>query len=111
MKNEDTTWLTDVSQVPNVNDASLMRALLSIDGCGKKIKTEALNELLKRRTESMGHAIIFEQHEKERTRKEAQEIINSRDKEIADLQETIKDLKSQLESAEERIDRMEDREE
>ena len=88
MKNgeTETTWLTNVSQVPNVNDASLKRALISLDGCGQRIKTEALEELLRR------------------TKQECQEELNA-------LRNKIEDLESQLIEMGDRIDYLEDREE
>jgi polyhydroxyalkanoate synthesis regulator phasin len=89
----NTTWLTDISQVPNVNDESLKRALISLDGCGQKIKTAALEELLKRIKERSDKALV----------KEAQEIINAKEAEInafqkenVELRGKVADLKSEL---------------
>ena len=95
---DETTWLTDISQVPNVNNESLKRALISLDGCGQKIKTAALEELLKRIKErsdkalESGPAVV----------KEAQEIINAKEeinafqKENVELRGKVADLKSEL---------------
>jgi len=89
---DETTWLTDISQVPNVNNESLKRALISLDGCGQKIKTAALEELLKRIKERSDKALV----------KEAQEIINAKEeinafqKENVELRGKVADLKSEL---------------
>jgi len=89
---DETTWLTDISQVPNVNNESLKRALISLNGCGQKIKTAALEELLKRIKERSDKALV----------KEAQEIINAKEeinafqKENVELRGKVADLKSEL---------------
>ena len=45
---EESIWITDVSQITTANVASLRRSLLTPDARGVKIKTAALDELLKR---------------------------------------------------------------
>ena len=51
MKDSETKWLTDVSEIPTANEASLKRSLITCDGRGEKLKEAALEELLRRARE------------------------------------------------------------
>ena len=48
MNEETSIWITDLSQIPTANIASLRRSLITLDGRGQTIKEAALNELLDR---------------------------------------------------------------
>lgn len=46
------SWPTSPDQCVNANEESLRRALLTVDGAGRAVKTAALNELLRRHAEA-----------------------------------------------------------
>ena len=51
MRETESRWLADVSEVPIASDESLKRQLITPDGRGEKMKTAALEELLRRARE------------------------------------------------------------
>jgi hypothetical protein len=48
----ESSWLTSPDQCATANEESLRRALLTVDGAGRAVKTAALNELLRRHAEA-----------------------------------------------------------
>ena len=48
MTKENSIWITDLKEIPEANNESLRRSLITLDGRGEEIKEAALDELLLR---------------------------------------------------------------